>query len=501
MFFKYLGKELFQRKRQTALVSIALGTAIAMVVIVNAASAGINSAQSKVLSGLYGIGTDLTISQTSIPTPGGQRFDFDGNDPGSAPERPDFSTFSQDRVEVARFSGVFSSKSLSSIEELSGVSSASATLKLNSISFTGSVPTQSDSNGQSQNGVDGQNSMGDSQAITPNPGRGNFEIDSKSIEGVDVLGANVGPLNGIEVSEGRMLAANDAGTNVAILDATYALGSSLKAGDTITLKSTPFKVIGIVSSKLGSVETSSNIYIPLDVAQTMADKADLVTNFYVSAKTAAGIETLQSDLEKIFPDATVSSQSELASSLTGSLSSASSLVNTLGKWLSIIVLLVAFAFAGLFTSSGITRRVREFGTLKAIGWRNSRITRQIMGETFATSTIGAAFGLLLGILGISIVNLVAPSFSSAAGSVTPFGSGSPMEIPGGGLGGPGGGLGGFGLPGAQSTETIVHLHLGLSPSILLIAIGISLLGGIVAGSMGALRASKLTPASALRSVS
>ena len=39
MFFTYLRRELNQRKRQTLLVAIALGTSIGLIIVVNAASA------------------------------------------------------------------------------------------------------------------------------------------------------------------------------------------------------------------------------------------------------------------------------------------------------------------------------------------------------------------------------------------------------------------------------------------------------------------------------
>ncbi len=507
MFLTYLGRELSKRKRQTALVSIALAIAIGLVVIVSAASAGINSAQSKVLSGLYGIGTDITVSQSALPTPGGARFDFNGGGDVAVPrgdgQRPDFSTFAQDRLDVARFSATFDTTVLNQISGIDGIAGSSATLKLNSISFKGSVPNQS---------TDATGGTGTADGV-PNPatngggqGRGNFEINSKSIEGIDVTGANVGPLKGVSIDGGRMLAASDAGKNIAVVDSVYATANTIKVGDTLALKAVNFTVVGLISSSGGGAETSSNIYIPLDTAQSLVAKPGVVTNIYVSAKNASSIPAIKKALLVILPDATVSSQDDLAASLTGSLSSASGLVRTLGKWLSIIVLLVAFAVAGLFTSSGVNRRVREFGTLKAIGWRNSRIVRQIMGETFVTGAIAALLGLIIGTIGIFIVNLVAPTLSSSAGQLSPFGGGLPGRFAGQQGGGDAGGFrGGGGFPGGglgslNNAATAVKLHINLSMSTLLLAISIALLGALVAGAFGAWRAARLTPVSAFRSV-
>ena len=66
----------------------------------------------------------------------------------------------------------------------------------------------------------------------------------------------------------------------------------------------------------------------------------------------------------------VTTSSDLASEVTGSLSSASSLANNLGKWLALAVLIAAFLLASLLTMAAVSRRVREFGTLKALGWKS-----------------------------------------------------------------------------------------------------------------------------------
>ena len=66
----------------------------------------------------------------------------------------------------------------------------------------------------------------------------------------------------------------------------------------------------------------------------------------------------------------VTTSSDLASEVTGSLASASSQANNLGKWLALAVLVAAFLLASLLTMAAVSRRVREFGTLKAPGWKS-----------------------------------------------------------------------------------------------------------------------------------
>ena len=178
-----------------------------------------------------------------------------------------------------------------------------------------------------------------------------------------------------------MLDADDAGENVAVLDATYASTAELAVGDTIDVGGQEMEVVGIVASASSDADTAANVYIPLDVAQTLSGAGDVVSTVYVQAESSDAIAGVQAALQEELPDATVSSQSDLASTVSGSLSSASSLITNLGTWLSLIVLAVALALAVLFTISGVSRRTREFGTLKAIGWSNRRVVGQVAGES------------------------------------------------------------------------------------------------------------------------
>jgi len=496
MFFTYLRRELNQRKRQTLLVAIALGTSIGLIIVVNAASAGIGDAQKTVLSGLYGIGTDISVTKSVQPTQGGRGFNFG---PGG-PDAGGTTALNQTRLTVPRFSGTFDQNTLSQISSTKGVAKAAGTLRLSQIVFKGSILT----------GAQAQTTPTAPQ--DPNAGGrrgfggGNFNIDMTSIEGVDPTGATVGPLSGVNVTSGRNFQASDATTMNALVDATYATAQKIVVGGTFNVGGKPFTVIGTVASASASPETASNVYIPLSQAQTLSSSAGLLTNVYVSADSSSNTGSVQKSIEALLPDATVSSQADLAQNLSGSLSSASTLVNALSKWLSIIVLLVAFLIAILFTTSGVTRRIRELGTLKAMGWKTSRIVRQIMGESLVTSFIGAVIGLILGLVGIFVVNSVAPTLSAAVARPGRFGAGGPGAGFGGGGGGagftpPAGGFGGrgTGFGRAAANATTLKLHIGMNISTLIVAVAIAIIGGLIAGSFGSWRASRLSPAVALRS--
>lgn len=499
MFGTYLFRELTNRRKQTAIIAIGMALAIALVIIVNGVAAGVRDAQASVLASVYGVGTDITVSKpATAPTAGsggrpegGFQFGAGEGATGSGSTKID-----QTRLEATRGTTAFEAGALATAQQVAHVKAATATLALTNTSFSGTLPDFS------QGGAtDGQ--AGPPTGGADGAGGSSFSVDSFTVEGVDPAGAAVGPLTAATLSDGRTLTAADAGKDVVVLDSTYATTASLAIGGTLTIKGTAFEIVGLVSSSTSDSATASNAYIPLDVAQSLSGLAGQVTSVYVQADSSANIAQIQADLKKALPDATVNTQADLASSVSGSLSTASDLVTNLGTWLSVIVLAAAFLIAILFTISGVTRRTREFGTLKAIGWSNGRIVRQVAGESFVQGIIGGALGVLVGLAGLLIVNLVGPTLTASAARRTAFpggfgGSGGP----GGGTGGPAGGGfggGGFGQRAAAATSDVV-LHAPVTVTIILIAVGLAVLGGLLAGAIGGWRAARLRPAEALRSV-
>jgi putative ABC transport system permease protein len=316
--------------------------------------------------------------------------------------------------------------------------------------------------------------------------------------GIDPAGSAVGPLSAVELSDGRGLEASDAGQAVAVLDASYATSAELAVGDTIDVGGTEFEVIGTVASTSADAATAANVYIPLDLAQSIAGLDGQVSDLSVQATSSDRIADVQADIEEALPDATVSTQADLAASVSGSLSTASTLISNLGRWLSVAVLAAAFLIAILFTIQGVTRRTREFGTLKAIGWSNRRVVGQVAGESLVQGLIGGAAGLVLGLAGIWVINLIAPTLAGSATTGTLAG-GPVMAGPGDG-GATASGPFGDRLADAAGATTEVVLNAPVTISVVAIAIGLAVLGGLLAGAIGGWRASRLRPAEALRSV-
>ncbi|ROS76248.1 FtsX-like permease family protein [Curtobacterium sp. PhB130] len=513
MFLTYLRRELTNRKKQTVIIAIGMALAIALVVIVSSISSGVKSAQSSVLQSVYGVGTDITVSKTETPTSsstGRPSFDFGDQ---SASGSSGSTNLSQSKLAVTRGTSTLTAANVTTVTNTAGVKAATGVLTLENSTFSGSVQQgSSDSSSSTDSGTSTQN--GPPSGGTGGGGGfggGSFNVDSFTVTGIPVSGDAVGPLTSTEITKGRTFTASDAGKDVVVLDSSYAKSESKAVGDTLSIGGTKFTVIGIVASTGSASTTGSNTYVPLDTAQTLADLKGKVTSIYVSAQSSSDVSTIKTALQAKLTSATVSTESDLASSVSGSLSTASSLVSNLGTWLSILVLAAAFLIAILFTISGVTRRTREFGTLKAIGWSNGRITRQVAGESLVQGLIGGVIGAAAGLIGILVVNVISPTISASATSTTgrgAGGTGGAGGFPGGAAtaaagsgttgGAPAGGFGGGGASTASTTDVV--LHAPVTVEVILLAIGLAILGGLIAGALGGWRASRLRPAEALRSV-
>jgi putative ABC transport system permease protein len=445
------------------------------------------------LHSLYGVGTDITV--TKAPTAGSftpGQFSFRGNT-GTTKKKAGSTSINVDRLRSTDY-GELNTSYVDKVKSISGVSDAVGGLVLTDTKISGSIGAINFNNGSSGNGNfgGGQSSSGSS---TPPHFSGGLTPTTTSVDGVDLTGS-LGPLSSLKITSGSGFTSSDTTSDVALISSGYATSDKLSVGSTVTLASTKLKVIGIVASTSSSASTT-DIYIPLAVAQKLSGYTNEVNTIYVSATNNNNVTSLASDIKSTVSGSTVTDESTLASEVTGSLSSASSLLNSLGKWVAIAVLLAAFLLAALLTMSAVSRRIREFGTLKALGWRSGRIVRQVMGESIVTGIIGGVIGIGLGFAGAAIVDHFAGSLSA---TVNPNPS-TTSNTAGGAFGGFGGGGGNFGRTAANTTSTVaVHLSAAVTGGAIAAAVVLAVAGGLIAGGFGGWRASRLRPADALSKV-
>jgi putative ABC transport system permease protein len=510
MFFTYLGRELRRRARQASVIAVGLALGIGLVITVTALSSGVKNAQGEVLHSLYGQDTDITV--TKSPAAGsftggpGVRFRFGGTASGKRPKAGTKVTI--DNLTSTGL-GTLTSGDVTSAAKLQNVAAAAGGLTLSDTKDSITIPSSSSTSGGGFGGGGGG-------------GFGNFHPPTTmSVDGVDLSGnaAALGPLSSAKLASGRTLAASDATADVALLDSNYAKSNKLAVGDTVTIAKTSFKVVGLVSQSASG--NPPDAYIPLARAQALGTsdgkslKGD-VNTIYVAASGAQNISAVSKELSSLLPGSTVTNENDLAKELTGSVASASSLANNLGKWLAIAVLVAAFLLASLLTMSAVARRVREFGTLKALGWNSRRVVGQVVGESITIGIIGGAVGVGLGFLGSALVGHFSHTLTAAVGPTT--GSATPGGartftggggFPGGGAGGGGFGGGGAGGGGFErfrsafdAASPTVHVHLtpAVSGSAIALAVVLAIAGGLIAGAFGGWRAAQLRPAAALARV-
>jgi putative ABC transport system permease protein len=468
-FFTYLARELRRRLRQAVFIALGLAVGVGLVVTVTAASAGVNNAQNGVLKGLYGVGTDVTVTGAapSPPKSGGNSSSGDRTSIGMGPNGAEMCTngkchslkngYTIDNLGSSSYTPI-SESAVSKIAALKDVTAAAGGLLL----------------------TDNQTTI----SQNPSP------PTSFTVDGTDISNLKLGPVSNAAITAGRTFEPSDADKNVALVDKNYAASNGLKTGGTITIAGVKFTIIGLVTQSEGA--SPPNVYIPLARAQALAQqglgggsslKGD-VNTIYVTAASAADISTVQSEIAKILPSATITTPSSLASQVTGSVSSAAKLANDLGKWLSILVLIAAFVVAVLLTMAAVSRRVREFGTLKALGWRGRRIIAQVMGESAVVGVLGAAIGVGLGFAGAAIINAIAPKLSATLTQPT----GLHMVGPGGSIN-----------PTTSHTVS-VPMSAAVSGTAILAAVLLAVAGGLLAGIFGSWRIGKLRPADALSKV-
>jgi ABC-type lipoprotein release transport system permease subunit len=520
LFFTYIWRELRRRMRQAIFIAVGLAWGIGLVITVTAASAGVKNAQSSVLHSLYGVGTDITVTKAPAAGSNGNGFGFGFRQSIGSRTRPKAgSKIDNNTLTRGGTLAAISSSSVSTVAELKDVAAAAGGLTLTDRTVTGTVPALNFDNGGGGGGFaggGGGGGGGGGNGGNGNPGSfaANFNVNSFIVNGVDITNGELGPLSAGKVSSGRTFTTADASSDVALVDSNYAAQNKLKVGSTVAVgnsknTATNFEVVGIISEPAGA--NPADVYIPLGVAQSLANMKNDVNTIYVAAASGQQIGPVAAAISKAMPGSTVTDQNSLASEVTGSISNASSLANNLGKWLAVAVLIAAFVLASLLTMAAVSRRVREFGTLKALGWRSRRVIGQVMGESIVIGIAGGVLGVALGFAGAALVGKFAPPLSATVGqttgSATPGGARQFFGNGGGGFGG-GGGSGGTGNPfrgafqsAARAADTVaVHLSAPVTIGVIVAAVGLAVLGGLIAGAFGGWRAARLRPAEALSKV-
>jgi ABC-type antimicrobial peptide transport system permease subunit len=481
-YLQYLLAEVRRRPGRTALTALGLAVGVGLVVIVGALSRGLDDAQAEVLEPLTGVGTDLSVSRPLVvPDDGGagaagptgpfgqlspreQRqlmrenvnnsLDFDLAELGEPGER-----YSLDRLLATELS--FPTSEVAKIRSLDGAQDAAAGLTLNAVRIEGTVPEVSTSGGMALHG-------------------GDSEVTSVTVSGVDVRKPGLAIVTPDQISRGRYLSESPSkARREAVVDLGYARQNGIGLGDETEVAGEQFEVVGIASAPLGG--EASDAYVELGRLQRLSDREGRANQIQVRADSADAVDGLAQRITAQLQGAEVVTADDLAGRVGGSLADADDLSSKLGTALAIVALLAAFLIATLLTLSSVQKRIRELGTLKALGWRQRLVVRQVTGESLLQGALGGLLGAAIGIGGAAIIDAIGPTLEASveeqsSAAFDPFGQGAVT---------------------AGSTDVV--LGAPLDPGLLALALALALAGGLLAGAAGALRAARLRPAEALRS--
>jgi putative ABC transport system permease protein len=269
----------------------------------------------------------------------------------------------------------------------------------------GSATTLTVADANSLAGLDGV------QAVAPELTTNNLIVAGTQNETTRIVGTTPGYLSvfAYDMWVGSFLnqASVDHNLRVAVIGATTADNLSLtnsSVGTTITIGGLPFQLIGILQPKGGSTTADDQVIIPLSTAHELFIGSNNVSAIGLSATSQDTIPTVSAEITATLEqrhgitngvdDFTIATQAQLL----GTVSSVSDVLTLLLAGIASISLLVGGIGIMNIMLVSVRERTREIGIRKAIGARRRDILSQFLVEALALSLAGGVIGIGVGVL-------------------------------------------------------------------------------------------------------
>jgi putative ABC transport system permease protein len=219
--------------------------------------------------------------------------------------------------------------------------------------------------------------------------------DLPKAPGSIVFGAPPGDFltGGLVFSSGR---AYTSGEEIVLGD-TLARELHAAPGQTLTLAHRHLRVVGIYHNGIGYQDAGA--CLPLATAQAISGRQGEATSIVVRLAAATRPAAARHAIAKDFPGLTVISDADQATraGVSGQLISQFGLV--------IVVLALVIGGIGVANTMlmAVIERRSEFALLSAVGFSGPQIAGRVLVESILTTIIGAAIGLLLGVIGAQLL--------------------------------------------------------------------------------------------------
>jgi putative ABC transport system permease protein len=185
-------------------------------------------------------------------------------------------------------------------------------------------------------------------------------------------------------------AANDLGLTKAML------------GQTVKLNGQDFRLVGVLDDQAG-FGTSGRVYVPIDSARKLFSQYPYVSSIVIQAGTPEQVDTLQLQADVLLRERyglgeettaryTITNQASLIAAV-GSITATLGLLLTGIAAISLIVGGIGIMNIMLVS---VRERTREIGVRRAIGAKQSNILTQFLIEAIVLSLAGGVVGLILG---------------------------------------------------------------------------------------------------------
>jgi putative ABC transport system permease protein len=229
----------------------------------------------------------------------------------------------------------------------------------------------------------------------------------RTVMGVDLSQPSLGPVKVKEwIQEGRFPQRE----GEAVLEKHYAKFHHTKLGDRMKIGERDFTVVGLLEIKEGSQIASANIYLTLADAQNLYGEASKDVNVvYLRLKNPSLLTQVKAEIARRLSGVSVTSSDSFLELMGG----ISKILDQFSLLISIIALGGAISLIIKTMLSNLVARSSEIGILKAVGWTERDVQKELMGEALLQSLAGGIFGLIVGygvsyLLGFASIPVTTP---------------------------------------------------------------------------------------------